>query len=270
MSLFNKPIVYLIVLLFFTLGNQTNARDYPAPYRPYSDDLQRNKIDLDGLNEASYAKMSFDDIRLKNAYVSIFTSSLGGFGNLRPEIVAALIDMRKRGDSVTPLLLKLMDENQETGFELSVLVAVPAVGTINLEPYLDYARKVLRERTQFMSAGLAGGAANLLAEHGTKEDAELMEWVMGQRPWLADSVTRKLDELNRRLGLPQRGMRPPLRDATLRDGTAELAARRTPQRPPPAYDGKTPAATPWLVYGLMIFVSISLVWLIAKRWKRTN
>ena len=84
MSLFNKPIVYLIVLLFFTLGNQTNARDYPAPYRPYSDDLQRNKIDLDGLNEASYAKMSFDDIRLKNAYVSIFTSSLGGFGNLRP------------------------------------------------------------------------------------------------------------------------------------------------------------------------------------------
>ncbi len=266
MSPFNKRIVYSLVLLLCILGNHVNARDYPGPCRPYSADLQVNKIELDGLNETSYAEMSFDDIRLKNAYVSVFTSSLGGgFGNLRPEIVAALIDMRKRGDSVTPLLLKLMDENQETGFELSVLAAIPAVGTIKLEPYLDYARKVLRERTHSMSAGLAGCAAGLLERHGTKEDAELMKWVMETRPWVFDSVTRKLDELNRRLSLPPQESRPSKSIKSLSEDPAHGSFRHVKQKNPTTTVGKDQKSIRWIAWTLVILVAGGLGMLVIRK-----
>ena len=266
MSLFNKSLGFLLFSLIFLFGDWACAVDYAGSYRPYSMELKRDRIELEGLDEGDYARMSLDDIRLENAYISVFQSSMSNqFDNLEPEIVAALADLRKRGDGVTPMLLKLMDENQETGFESAILIYVPAVGTINIDPYLDYARKVLRERTQTMSAVLAGCASNLLAQHGTKNDAELMKWVMETRPWLADSVTRNLDELNLRLNLPKQEPRPSLRGTAESSDLSNGNSRTVKHKILPATNNKEHDSTPWIAWPLAILVAGGLLRLVLKK-----
>ena len=261
----------MILLLLHALAMTTGivvAVDYAGPYRPYSAELKADEDQLKGFNESEYARMSLEDPQLKLAYAAVFGSSInGGFYNLPPEVFAALADLRKRGDTVTPMLLQLMGENQETGFELHVLASIPAVGTIKIDPYLDYARHVLRERTQTMSAMLAGCASNLLAEHGTKEDAELMRWVMEQRPWLADSVTRKLDELNRRLNLPKQEVRAPLKGRPIAAVQSQEDSRSVGQKAPATSSNKEQEVTRWIVWPLAILVAGGLVRMLLKNRK---
>ena len=259
-----KSIVCKLLCLIVSFASQVNAEDYPAPYRSYSAELTRDKLnEFDGWDEAAFARLSIEDPVLKRAYHTVFGSVVNDYMRFdEPELNAALADMRRRGDTLTPMFLKLMDENQETGFESLVLVHISNIGTINVAPYLEYARRVLRERTQTMNAGLAGCAADLLAKHGTKEDGELMKWVMETRPYVADSVTRKLDALNRRLGLPKQGTRPPQREVPSADGTSGGDSRRQVKRPPVPIQEKSPSGTSWLVWtflglvvsGLLVFV----------------
>ena len=266
----NKHLMYLVLSLVLILCGHVGAADHAAPYLPYSDDLQLGKVDLRGLDEDSYAKMSFDDIRLKNAYISILSCTLGGFNNLEPEILAALNDMLKRGDSVTPLLLKLMNENQETGFELSVFITIPQIGTIKLEPYLEYARHVLRDRTSTMSAGLAGSAASLLATHGTKEDAELLKRVMETRPFVAYSISRKLDALNSRLNLPKFDSSHLIPNATYKDGKVEWSLPSKPKVLTVPNKVKQPTSPPWITWVLLAFAAIGLFWYVLKSRKKNS
>jgi hypothetical protein len=264
---FNKLSTHL--LLFLAIHYTTlDAQNQPGPYRPYSDELESSNIELKGLDEHAYSQMSLDDIRLKTAYVEVFLSTFGDFFPLKPELNAALTDMRKRGDSITPLLLKLMDENQETGFEFSLLLDIPRVETIKLEPYLDYARNVLRERTHTMSAGLAGSAAQLLAHHGTKEDAELLKWVMETRFYVKDSITRKLDELNRRLGLPKQSTGVSLSNNQIETQSLEAKEQTNAQQPSPNVE-KVSRSLSWVAWILLSIVILSLLWLVSANRKKT-
>lgn len=264
----NKQLILSLVFFLLGLANYLNAVDYGGPYRPYSENLQINKHDLRGMDEAAYATMSLDDLRLHNAYASVMQCfRWGEFQAADPEYVGALADMRKRGNLVTPLMLKLLDENQETGFECSALANIDAVGTLDLAPYLAYARNVLRERTHTMSAVLAGCAASLLATHGTKEDVDLLRWVMETRPFVEDSVTRKLDSLNRRLGLPKQESRLPLKE---RRSTSE-----SPNGTSAGMENKTPAVTaanelkapPWVAWALTILIAGGLIWQVFNQRK---
>jgi hypothetical protein len=126
--------------LFFSVCsiNWLGAVDHSGPYRPLSEGLERDQMDLRGLDEAAYASMSLDDIRLHNAYVSVLQTFRGGQLYAKdPEHVGALANLRKRSDTATPLLLKLLNENQETGFEVCLLINISAVRSLNLKPYLD-------------------------------------------------------------------------------------------------------------------------------------
>ncbi|MEO8614453.1 MAG: hypothetical protein ABI600_04880 [Luteolibacter sp.] len=243
-------------------------KDYAGPYRPYSADFDGYDSVLNGLDEAAYGRMSLEDPILKRAYRAVFGSSINGvFNNLPPEVSAALVDLRKRGDTVTPMLLQLMERNQETGLESSILVSIAAVGTIQLDPYLDYARNLLRNRTQTMSGAAAECASNLLAEHGTKEDAKLMKWVMETHPWEADGITRKLDELNRRLNLPKQEPRPPLRGTPATSDFPNVESRSVKHQIAPVSEKKKEEVTHWIVWPLAILVAVGLLRLVLKKRK---
>lgn len=71
------------------------------------------------------------------------------------------------------MLLKLISENQENRIEFSILGKIEALDTVRIEPFLGYARKLLRERTQTMTD--AEVASYILARHGTREDKALLE-----------------------------------------------------------------------------------------------
>ena len=268
MSLLNKAAGAILSCLVLLCLIEVDAEDYAGPYRPRADELRCNLLrEFIGWDEGAFAKLTLDDSRLKRAYASVFEMAVGKkllYGE--PEWDQALADMRKRGDSITPMLLKLMDENQETGVESSILVKISSVGTVNVEPYLEYARRVLRDRTQTMSATLAGCASNLLAEHGTEEDTKLLKWVMETRPYVADSVTRELDALNRRLGLPKQGTRPPLRESSWENGK-DINSRRSPQRPQDQGIETKPAVISRPYWVLLAFIATGVLVIFLKKRK---
>ena len=262
-------IVACTIAALASAAGSEKTKDHGLPYRPISAELRGgDRNELDGLDESAFARLSLDDVLLKRAYHRVFQSGVGGkFQNLEPGISAALADMRRRGDTVTPMVLKLMDENHETGIETSVLVMIPEVGSIQLGPYLDYARKVLRERTQTMSGSLAGCAAMLLASHGTKEDAELLMWVMEVRPYVAPPVTNHLDSLNLRLGLPKTSPRRTPKDHATTGGATSGNPQGTAGKTSGLADVVQQAATHWLFWVLPVLGAAGLLSLVIKKRK---
>ena len=183
---------------------EIKTQNYPGPYRPWSLEFQKvNPEDLHHIDAEGLAKMSSDDPLLKYAYMDVFLRNVGGLDNLEPEQALVLADMRSRGEAITPMLLKLAIDNQETIYECALLSRIDQVKTVNLDPYLAYARNLLRDRTQTMSATNAACATAILSRHGTVADIELLERVLEERPYVADDVSRYLKRLQGRLNSPQ-------------------------------------------------------------------
>jgi hypothetical protein len=129
--------------------------------------ISRNPDLLDNLGAEDLAKMSLEDPLLKWAYANVFLRSMGPFEQLEPPLDLVLADMRRRGEAVSPMLLKLISENQEHRIEFSILRKIEYLDTIHIEPFLAYSRKLLSDRVQSDGVAVASG---LLARHGTKED----------------------------------------------------------------------------------------------------
>lgn len=193
------------------LRESDRNHDRGGPRRDMSPEMQaisRNPDLVDNLKAEDLAKMSLDDPLLKYAYYRVFSARSYGFQRLAPPQELALADMRRRGEAVSPMLLKLMAESQENVIEDSILTQIEYLGTVRIEPFLDYARRLLRERTQTMTVDSAGVATHVLGRHGTKEDEALLEWVLKERPFVAYDVNKSLKELRTRLNPPQPESRP--------------------------------------------------------------
>ncbi len=263
----NAPLVSGDVEMKFETNN------HPGPYRRYSKELNNvNPENLYGLDEAAFAGMTLNDPLLKLAYTNVFTQSLRNIngksqGQLlytEPTEAPALADMRRRGESVTPMLLKLLEENQETGFETSLLGKIDQVGTIPIDPFMEYARNLLKNRTQTMSASAAGSAAELLSRYGSREDADLLRWVMKERSYVADSVTRKLDGLLQRLNQTVPEIRPDLKSGSK---TSEIEIDSNTNRKPESASVTTLAKPPskmWIAWALLVIILIATLRLLFK------
>lgn len=185
-----------------------------GPPRPASAELAAvDERKLKNLGAEDLAKLSLEDPLLKYAYVCVFTRSYGAFEQLDPFLELVLADMHRRGEEVSPVLLKLMADNYDNDIEFFILLRIGHLDTVRIEPFLEYARKLLRERAQTMTDYAASGALYILGRHGTKEDEALLEWVLKERPYVAHDVTSALSDLRARLGLkdkpsPERGEIP--------------------------------------------------------------
>ncbi len=274
MSHYNKLIVCCMISGMTALSS-ANAEmemdpypgDEPGPYRRWSPELQQvNPEPLYGMDAEGYARMSLDDPLLKYAYTKIFMRSLGDFQELEPMDALALADMRKRGESASPVLLKLLEENQETGFEIALLCFIDQVGTVSIDPFIDYARNLLRNRTQTMSGAAAGSAAILISKHGSLEDAELLRWVMKERPYVADSVTRKLDGLLQRLNQSEPKTRPDLKGkASMSEEKAERSSTST-LKPTSTNGSEQSQSNGWIAWAVLgIFLTFILGRLLKNR-----
>jgi hypothetical protein len=252
-----------------TCANSQDRKNQSGPYRPYSAELYPNNNDeFLGMDEADFAKLSLEDVLLKRAYHSIFNTAVGGnFITIPPQLNGALSDMRRRGNGITPMLIKLMNENHETGFEMNVLNIIPNVGNLDLEPYLNYARDTLRERTQTMNAGVAQVSAILLARKGTKEDAELLRWVIEERPYVAEVVIPELNTLNNRLGLPTQKTQPSLNDKPNTSEPQSSSPPRIEQKPSTAVATKKLESGGWIVWTLVILGLGSLLRVVLRKRK---
>jgi hypothetical protein len=223
-----------------------------------------NEDKMRGLSAEKLAKMSFDDPLLRYAYFNIFSRNIREPDTLDSEEAVVLEDMRRRGDSITPLLLELARQNQETIYEQSLLYYIFEIGNLNLDPYLEYARTLLRERTQSMNSNLAEAASLLLANHGTKEDLDILEHVIAERPYVVRGVSEKVKIFKERLGRATQATRPMLRDKPSASVVAaDSAAARAEKQSVANTSGNasTGSLMIWVIAGIVIS---GLVWLLLK------
>lgn len=244
-------------------------RPRPDPHRRMSPEMNAisdHPDQLENLGAEDLAKMALDDPLLKYACADIFIrSSLGRVGEMDGQQELVLADLRRRGEFASPLLLKLIEENQETHIESSILGLIDYLGTVRLDPFLEYARKLLRKRP---NSEIVADASGLLARQGTKEDIELLEWLLEQQPFVVTDVTKNLKALRERLNPLQSEIRPeprserrdkPSPGAKIAAGSANDAKNRTQE------DGFSSFRTrPWII-GVLILVALFGLYLLVRK-----
>jgi hypothetical protein len=240
-----------------------------GPRRPMSPEMQaisRNPDLLDKLGAEDLAKMSLDDPLLKYAYASVFMHSVGPFKQLEPPLELVLADMRRRGEAVSPMLLKLIWENQENRIEFSILGKIEALDTVSIEPFLEYARRLLRERTQTMTGEAAGVACYILSRHGTKEDEALLEWVSEERPYVASEFTDGLKILRDRLNT-QPVSRPERREIPSPNAGKGVGPVEGIEDHPQDGDSTISQTKPWIISGIIFVVLLGVYRFLRQRRK---
>jgi hypothetical protein len=172
-------------------------QDWGTPGTMVTERLSREK--LLGLREAEFSKMSFDDPRLQSAYIDVFWQNIPGrvdYPNQMPiedeYLRSALNDMRARGDSVRPLLMELMTKNQGTRIESDILIYVDYLKDVKLEPFVDYAREVLKTRWKTMVPDTQGAVCSLLIKYGNAKDIENIRDLAVKRPRFAAHIAQQL------------------------------------------------------------------------------
>jgi hypothetical protein len=233
--------------------------------RPLSQEFRKfERDDLRGITAESLAKMSFEDPLLRHAYIDVFLRYMIDSNTPEREETVVLEDMRSRGNSITPLLLELARENQDSIFESALLDQIAQVGNIDLEPYLQYARTLLRERTQTMNFVLAQPASMLLANHGSKSDLVLLEQVIAERPFTARDVTESLEFFKRRLERAKQATRPLLRgDPSAKEAATGNVAEKSTKQSVASRDGSVPTKS-WMIWAPFgMIIAAILIW----RWK---
>ena len=246
--------------------NVADAEDYPLPHGPYSEEIEHFQGATKGIED--FSVLSTDDVALKVAYRRVFQCIDGDeFGSDEPETVAAFADLKRRGNAATPMLLKLMQQHQENSFESSILSGITAVDTIDPQPFVEYARAVLRERTATMNGFLAGQAARLLQKRGSSEDLKLLKWVVETRPYVAALVQPSIRALDLRLAAEKSAEgRPSKGKPSSEEGTTK-GIEASPGQPAP--DSKEEGTDPvkWLqVMGLL--AAALLIAAAARLWLR--
>ncbi len=241
-----------------------------GPRRPMSPEMSAvadHPSLLENLGAEDLAKMTLDDPLLKWAYACVFLRSMGPLEQLEPPLDLALADMRRRGKAVSPMLLKLISENQENIIESLILGKVGYLDTVRIEPFLEYARKMLRERTQTMTAEAAGPAAYLLARHGTKEDEALFEWVIKERPFVADDLTKCLKILRERLNTKPES-RPDRRNISSSNVGSDARSTKGTEDHPQDGGATTSQTKSWLIGGMILVLLLGVYRLLLKGRRR--
>jgi hypothetical protein len=167
------------------------------------------------------------------------------------------------------MLLKLMAENQENVIEYRILTQIEYLGTVRVEPFVDYARRLLRERTKTMTVYSAGAATLILGRHGTKEDEALLEWVLKERPFVDHDVNKSLRDLRARLNPPQPESRPERREKPSSEPGNDSRPATSLDESPENGNITTSRVKPWVIGGLILAALLGACRLLFKRPRGT-
>lgn len=228
-----------------------NASEEPAPQKPgdqvsgYAplEPILENLAYRAVLTSAELESLSLNDLKLRVAYVWL----LGGSGGPRMAnrsssvLHATLNDLKRRGDSATPLLLDIMDKNRNTNLEHLIPLSIAENGTIKIEPYLVYLRGMIRTRPDEINGSAFEAATNIFFDHGTPEDIQMMKNLATRRPYLAESLEAALQHQKYKIPLVETLPNPEdsRRIPTMLAGNPSSRGGNSPQ----AVAGQSPAAS---------------------------
>lgn len=260
---------YLLVsALLITVRLTVCGEDQVLPYAPEEPQLS-NRLYPTGLKEEDLRNLPLSDPKLRIAYAFLIGAARGGpkiVDERTPEMVATLNDLKRRGDSATPLLLDIMEKNHNTTLEDLIPLVVSRIGTIKMEPYLQYLRHMVKTRPDEISAAANEVAAKLFLEHGTVDDAKMMEELAKKRPFLAPSLERAHEFQRWNHPDPNKSAQTTSTPKPLPVVQAPKPKKAPSTSPAPSTPSDEPASsTPWSVIIVLIMAATGLLWLLVKK-----
>ncbi len=258
--------------LFCTL--QTFAQIPPQGLATEVEASLQDITPLKNITAEQLSKLKIDDPLLRMAYAQLMGSLLImqlypprrpiDYSAYPPWDVAALEDLKKRGDAVTPVLLDIATKNPNSGFEVGVLVHAPLV-VKDLNPYLQYARNILQTRTMKMDSGVAGAVAELLIRRGTPDDVEKLRNLIRVRPYLTGTIEAQLQHAA--VFQPTRNdapdTKPRLTPSIEPPPTSKKTSEIKPSSTSPS--GEPTPSAPWRIIVGLIVATGGLLWLRLKK-----
>jgi hypothetical protein len=257
----------LLFVLLISTRFIVGAEDQVLPYAPEEPVLVNRHYPRD-LNEEDLRSFSLSDPELRIAYAFLVGVARSGpkiVDERTPEMVAALNDLKRRGDSATPLLLDIMEKNHNTSLEYMTPHLVARIGTIKMEPYLDYLREMITTRPDEINASANEVTAKLFLEHGTADDEKLLQELAKKRPFLAPSLERAYDF--QRYKYPDRSKQTPTGATSAPLPIVQPPAPKpTPSTAPTAVpDEEAASSTPWGIIVVLIVAATGFLWLVLKK-----
>ena len=225
-----------------------------------------------GLIEEDLRNLPLTAPKLRIAYVFLIRAAMGGpkiVDDRTPEMVASLNDLKRRGDTATPLMLDIMGKNHNTSLERLIPLVIDRVGTIQMAPYVDYLRQMVKDRPDEISAAANEAALTIFLEHGTQEDVKMVQDLAKKRPFLAPSVERAFKFQRWKSPAPSRPAAPTITPASS-PVVLPQASKLTPVTK--TISSSTPSQEPtsstsWSVVAVLIIAVIGLLWLVLKNRK---
>ncbi len=197
MRVFLNCILKVGVIAFLNIANGAETVKPDSARQGITRPVTTPEVDpeqLRGLTPQDFASMTLQDIRLKSAYIDLFSAGLHHFQEgddpLTNHRVAALHDLKRRGTAATPMLLELCAENKDSYVEGDIIFGIIQIPSIDPKKYLEYARQAVRERGAILSD--YGSYASILATLGSAEDVKLLkQWAL-QRPYVSSDIRIQL------------------------------------------------------------------------------
>ena len=266
MSRHRKRAVLATFLLIFPCAG--SAEDRTGGTDPLEAQFNNHESYPRHITENQLGDMSLSDPKLRIAYYWLIKAGVYDLmDNRYPPVTEVLKDVKRRGDSATPLWLDIMASNQDSALEYRIPLIIGEVGSINMAPYVDYLRKMIQTRWETISGGACRVALDTLFQYGNMEDVHLALDLAKKRPFLADYVQYAFDTEERR----KAGLRTKPSSSKTSPAPAQTGDPRAPELAPAtnhaasSHPEEPISTTLWLVTAAgLIFVALGVFWFLRK------
>ena len=222
-----------------------------------------------GLTENDLKDLSLTDPSLRVAYIWLMRSANPEgpiVDESQPAMVAILNDLRRRGDSATPMLLDILKKSHDSIYQDYMPGIIARVGTIKMDPYVEYLRKVIQDRPEGISPTFAGDALGIFFVYGTKEDVKMVEVLTKNGTGMAAAIKTAFEREQRRNMSPTKSANLPTTPALIPDVEPEAPENAPWTNPAPTKRSEGTSTTPWSVVTVVaIAAALGLLWLLSKR-----
>ncbi len=242
------------------------AEDRPFGTDPLEPQFRTPETYPRDITEDQLRDLPLSDPKLRIAYAWLIKGAHGGheITDARfPALVEVLKDVKRRGNTATPLWLDIMSNNHGSHLEYMIPHVLERVETIEMEPYVDYFRKMLQTRGDTINALACSVALSIFFEYGTKEDVQMVQELAKRRPFLAPSVEEAFETEQRR-NAPLRTKPSGLETTPAPDQSAEPQSPKlappTPPVPSMPTEGPASSNTWFAVTAGFIVSALGLFW----------
>ena len=241
------PLFWGLVLAQLTSGAVPEGRSFS----------RENWSAVVELNEETLSSLPLDSELLAAAYEELFMDQIEG--TEPPWYNAIRNDLERRGNSATPILLRLFAESVD-GYREGLLFNLENFPTIALKPFLDAARDYWAKKKFRTRPRSCYAISRMLSRRGNASDLniliEMKSHPIGEVSFVIEpDIVRMEKRLNGTLKPTEWTGRPP-------DGYQWVADSNTTT---PPLNQQSPSSTPWSIIVVLIVATGGLLWLLLKR-----